>query len=184
MNKYNKALALPNEVWEDVKGYEGLYKVSSMGRVKSLERIDCRGHLVKERILKLKKGRIGYFYVTLCKDGKQKNYFIHRLVAEAFLKPIPKKNFVNHLDEVKTSNHYSNLEYCTHKENCNYGTRNKRVAKAKSKPIQGVDPKSGKIVVEFPSTKEAGKNGYVQGNVSACCRGELKSHHGLIWRYK
>lgn len=175
MINYNKAFALPNEVWEDVKGYKGLYKVSSMGNVKSL---------ITGKILKPGKDRYGYLYVQLCKDGRRKNYRVHRLVAQAFLNPVAGKDIVNHLDEVKTSNHYSNLEYCTHKENVNWGTRNERMAKVKSKPVQGINPKTGKVVVEFPSTMEAGRNGFDSGHVSRCCLGERKSHHGLIWRYK
>ena len=175
MNKFNKAFALPNEVWDPVKGYEGLYAASSMGKVKNL---------ITGKILKQRKDSHGYLRVDLYKDGKGKTHYVHRLVAEAFLNPVAGKDFVNHLDEVKTSNHYSNLEYCTHKENVNWGTRNERMAKVKSKPVQGINPKTGKVVVEFPSTMEAGRNGFDQGNVAACCRGERKSHKSLIWRYK
>lgn len=175
MNKYNKAFALPNEVWEDVKGYEGLYKVSSMGKGKNL---------ITGKILKPVKDKDGYLTLGLCKNGKRKRHFVHRLVAEAFLKPVPGKDCVNHLDEVKTSNHYSNLEFCTPKENTNYGTRNERISKTKSKPVQGINPKTGKVVVEFPSTMEAGRNGYDYSSVAHCCRGEYKTYKGLIWQYK
>lgn len=175
MINYNKAFALPNEVWNPVVGYEGLYKVSSMGRVRSL---------ITGKILRSKKDKDGYLQVGLWKDGKRKMYYVHRLVAQAFLNPVVGKDCVNHLDEVKDSNHYSNLEYCTHKENCNYGTRNERMVGALSKPVVGINPNTGKVVVEFPSTMEAGRNGYDHGTVAACCRGEKKHHHGLIWQYK
>ena len=181
MNKYNKNFALPNEVWSPVKGYEGLYAVSSMGRVKNL---------ITGKILKPVKSKGGYLVVNLWKNGKCKKYLVHRLVAQAFLKPVAGKDFVNHLSEVKTSNHYSNLEWCTPKENLNYGTRNERAGKTltnrkdQSKPVQGIDPKTGKVVVEFPSTKEAGRNGFDQGHVSNCCLGKYKQAYGYIWRYK
>ena len=180
MNKYNKAFALPNEVWSPVKGYEGLYEVSSMGKVKSTQYWNG----TYERILKPGKNTDGYLRVTLCKDGKQKTHYVHRLVAEAFLKPVSGKDFINHLDEVKVSNHYSNLEFCTHKENNNWGTRIARATKTLSKPVQGVDPNTGKVVVEFPSANEAGRNGFCSGNVVSCCLGKRKTHHGYIWRYK
>lgn len=177
---YNKALALPNELWKPIRGYEGLYEISTMGRVRSLR---------NGKILRPWKNTNGYLYVDLFKDGKRKHFKVHRLVAEAFLKPVPGKDFVNHLDEVKTSNHYSNLKFCTVKENLNWGTRNERVAKAKingklSKPVQGINPSTGKVVVEFPSIAEAGRNGYAQGNVSNCCLGKYKTAYGFIWRYK
>ena len=185
MNKYNKNFALPNEVWKDVKGYEGLYEVSTMGRVKSLR---------SGKILKPAKNKNGYLRVDLYKDGKQKHFLVHRLVAEAFLGNPDNKPCVNHLSEVKTSNHYSNLEFCTQKENLNWGTRTERAAKAiskaltnrkdQSKPVVGIDPDTGKVVVEFPSTREAGRNGYDQGHVSKCCNGKKKTSYGFIWRYK
>lgn len=183
MINYNKAFALPNEVWEDVRGYKGLYKVSSMGRVKSLK-------WGKERILRPVKDKDGYLEVTLYKDGQHKKFKVHRLVAEAFLGNPDNKPQINHLDEVKTSNHYSNLCWATPSENVNHGTRNKKVSKIltnrkdKSKPVVGIDPNTGEVVVEFPSTSEAGRNGYHSGDISSCCRGRLKRHHGLIWQYK
>lgn len=151
-----------------------------MGRVKNLR---------TGKILKPAKDKGGYLIVSLWKNGKRKHFKVHRLVAEAFLNPVAGKDFVNHLDEVKVSNHYSNLEWCTPKENSNYGTRNERITKTmtngkKSKPVQGIDPKTGKVVVEFPSTQEAGRNGFSSGNVVSCCKGKYKTAYGYIWRYK
>ena len=184
MNKYNKAFALPNEVWEDVKGYEGLYKVSTMGRVKSLN----YNKTGKERILKPAKTKKGYLVVTLCKDGKRKQFSVHRLVAEAFVSNPENKPQINHLSEVKASNHYSNLCWATAKENLNWGTRNTRAAKAmtngkQSKPVVGINPNTGKVV-EFPSANEAERNGFSSGNISRCCHGKYKQAYGYIWRYK
>ena len=191
MINYNKNFALPNECWKDVVGYEGLYQVSTFGRVKSLERISPQGKLLKERIMKPDKTKYGYLRIHLCKDGTKKWYSVHRLVAQAWLKPVSGKNIVNHLDEVKDSNHYSNIEWCDVTYNNNYGTRNARATESmtngkQSKPVQGISPETGKVVVEFPSTMEAGRSGYDQATVSACCRGEKghKTHHGLIWQYK
>ena len=163
------------EIWRDIIGYENLYQVSNWGRVRSLK---------SGKILRPAKNSKGYLRVGLYKDGKRKNYKVHRLVAEAFLKPVAGKDFVNHLNEIKTDNHYLNLEYCTAKENNNYGTRNERVAETLSKPVVGIDPKTGKVVVEFPSAREAGRNGYNNRNISECCLGKRKHHRGFIWRYK
>lgn len=180
MNKFNKAFALPNEVWKPIKGYKGLYEVSTMGRVKSTQYWNG----TYERILSPAKSKGGYLYVQLYKDGKGKKYYVHRLVAEAFLKPVSGKDFINHLDEVKVSNHYSNLEFCTVKENANWGTRNERMVEKRSKPVQGINPDTGKVVIEFPSTREAERNGYAHGTVAACCLGKRKTAYGYIWQYK
>jgi hypothetical protein len=163
------------EIWRDIIGYEGLYQVSTMGRVKNLK---------TGKILKPVKNKQGYMYVCLSKNGQRKTFKVHRLVAQAFLKPVPGKDFVNHLDEDKTNNHYSNLEYCTFTENLIYNDGQKRRAEKKRKPVQGINPFTGEVVAEFASTAEAGRNGYARGSVSNCCRGKLKTAYGLIWRYK
>ena len=183
---------MEKEFWRDVVGYEGLYQISNWGRVKSLERIDCRGQLLKERILKPWKCR-GYLRVDLCKNGKGKSHLVHRLVAQAFIPndDPERKTQVNHINEDKTDNRVKNLEWCDHKYNNNFGTRNERASKAKtngkrSKRVVGINPGTGEEVHVFPSASEAGRNGYNQSAVSACCRKDKghKTYKGLIWRYK
>lgn len=128
---------LKNELWKDIEGYEGYYQVSSLGRVKSLDRIDATGRKLKGRILKptltipSKKYKDGYFTVALSIGGKIKRHKVHRLVAKAFI-PNP-NNFpeVNHKDENKINNNINNLEWCNKIYNCNYGTRNERANKTK-----------------------------------------------------
>jgi len=132
------------EVWKNIKGYEGSYQVSNLGRVKSLERAvalknGSERHL-KERILKPSTNRYGYLQALLCNgSGKVKTLLVHRLVCEAFYENPENKPCVNHIDENRTNNVASNLEWCTVKENNNHGTHNARVAKAvakaKSKPV-------------------------------------------------
>ena len=120
-------LALPYEIWRDIKGYEGLYQVSNLGRVKSLERY-VKGkdglRLVKEIIMSISVCRTnGYFKVILHKDGKQKRYQVHRLVAEAFIPNPDNLPIVNHKDENKINNCVWNLEWCTYSYNLTYGNR-------------------------------------------------------------
>lgn len=121
------------EAWKDIKGYEGLYQISNIGRVKSLSRIDSRGNKRNEKILKISKNNSGYYFVGLCKNGKVKQYLIHRLVAEAFVRNPYNYSEVNHKDEDKQNNIADNLEWCTHEYNCKYGTRNKRVLETKKR---------------------------------------------------
>ena len=117
------------EVWKDIKGYEGIYQVSNFGRVKSLDHYT----MMKNDIKRLQKGREllpnhysnGYTFVTLVNKGKRKQCLLHRLVLIAF-KGEKKGYEVNHIDENKDNNSLDNLEWVTHKYNCQYGTRNIR----------------------------------------------------------
>ena len=86
---------------------------------------------------------------------------------------------MNHKDENKQNNVVSNLEWCTHEYNNRYGTRIERT----SKPILQYTL-DGEFVKEWKSTAECGRNGYNQGHVAACCRGERKTHKGSVWKYK
>ena len=113
------------EIWKDVKGYEGMYQVSSLGNVKSLERIVLKNGLYpfihKELILKAAKNTHGYYYVRLSKDGKAKNKLVHQLVAIEFLNHIPNgfNLVVNHKDINRQNNNIDNLEIVTSRENSN-----------------------------------------------------------------
>ena len=119
------------EIWKDIKGYEGLYQVSNTGKVKSLEKLKWNGRgyqKLPERIMKGKKCGRGYLQVRLFKDGKSKNYYLHRLVAVAFIPNPDNLPQVNHRNEIKTDNCVDNLEWCDAKYNSNYGTKNQRIA--------------------------------------------------------
>ena len=173
------------EIWKDIEGYEGLYQVSNLGRVKSLN-YKCTK---EEKILKLMSDKDGYLYVNLYKEGKRKTYKVHRLVAKAFIPNPENKLEVNHKDEDKTNNKVENLEWMTCKENINYGTRNERSRKSqtndkkRSKPICGINIKTNEKI-EFPSTMEAGRSGFYQSNIVDCLKGRRKSHKGYKWFYK
>ena len=114
------------EEWRDIEGYEGLYQVSSCGRVKALN----YNRTGIERILRQTKDALGYKRIMLCKDSKRKLYLVHRLVAATFLDNPNNYPCVNHKDECKYNNFVENLEFCTHEYNNNYGTRTERQSKA------------------------------------------------------
>lgn len=180
-----------DEQWRPVNGYEGLYEVSSLGRVKSLN----YNHTGREKILKSGKHRDGYLQVDLCKNGKRKMFRVHRLVAEAFLPNHEGLPEVNHRNEDKTNNCVSNLEWCSSKYNTNYGSRNKKIAAsmtnnpAFSKPVEASKyPDFREIELRFLSAAEAERNGYNKGGVAACCRGCFNyegnnKYKNLYWRY-
>lgn len=105
------------EIWKDIKGYEGLYQVSNLGRIKSLGNLQNR----KEKLLKVNIYN-GYCIVYLYKNNKKKSYLCHRLVAEAFIPNPDNLPQVNHKDENKLNNRVDNLEWCTSKYNVNYSS--------------------------------------------------------------
>ena len=190
------------EIWKDIEGYEGYYQVSNYGRVKSLN----YHRTGKERIMKPKKDSKGYLQVLLCKEGKVKHYFVHRLVAVAFVDNPQNLPIINHIDENPKNNNANNLEWCTQKYNINYGTRNKKASEKlrgrklseehkekiaekmknnpkKIKPIIGINKVSG-LILEFPSLKEASRQtGINQGHICECCNGNRKSAGGFYWLY-
>ena len=103
------------EIWKDIKGYEGLYQVSNLGRVKSLERM-MKNRKCEEIIKVPSLGGKGYYRLPLCNNGINKYYFVHRLVAEAFKPNKENKPTVDHIDRNKTNNCVSNLRWATYKE--------------------------------------------------------------------
>ena len=128
------------EEWKSIPGYEGLYEVSSYGRVKSLEISYTRKNGIMDHkpeiILSPKNNGTGYFMVCLYKNKTHKYYLIHRLVALAFLPNPDNLPCVNHKDEDKTNNKVDNLEWCDHKYNSNYnGVLKKRSQRMKENGI-------------------------------------------------
>ena len=167
--------------------YEGLYKVSNLGRILSLNYKNTG----KAKLRKPGDNGHGYLQVGLSKNGEYKKCYVHRLVAETFLPNPENLPEVNHIDEDKTNNFVGtpendykdgNLEWKTHRGNINHGTHNERMAKTKSKPVLQLSL-SGELIREYPSASECGRNGFNKGHVAACCRGEEKTHKGFRFMY-
>lgn len=179
-----------NEVWKDIAGYEGIYQVSNLGRVRSLDRYieqpnphDGHMQLVLRagRILKTQISNSGYEYVMIPKGGRKYNsIFVHRLVAAAF---IPNENnlpIVNHKDENKLNNHADNLEWCTVIYNSHYGIH------SKIKAVVQMDM-NGNYIAEYNSTGEAGRQLNIDPHsIAIVCRGHNNRRiaGGFRWKYK
>jgi len=124
------------EIWKDIKDYEGIYQVSNLGRVKSIARKVkySRGNhsyyqYQQERLLSANQKSNGYLEYSLYKDSKRTHKYIHRLVADAFIDNPNNLPVVNHIDEDKQNNKVDNLEWCTVSYNNTYGTRIDRKVK-------------------------------------------------------
>lgn len=126
------------EVWKDIKGYEGLYQVSNLGNVRSYDRFVIGGRYLAQRkiagkVLNPWDNGSGYLVVSLHNKHKRENRYVHRLVAAAFLEKQPTKNEVNHIDYNKHNNAVSNLEWCTRQENTDHSVEHMRKPKSKCK---------------------------------------------------
>lgn len=164
------------EEWKNIKGYEGLYQISSRGRVKSVEKviphkIHGEWHL-KEKILKSGINGAGYCYVILFdKDKKQNNLRIHRLVAEHFLEEVDGNNTVNHKDCNRLNNNIENLEWCSDKENSVHAWSNGRCEKIRDKTYCEKKCMCVETGTVFNSVKEAGGMfKRAASNVSKACK--------------
>lgn len=181
-----------------IKGYSDYLIFPEEGKIWSLK---------SQRFIGYPNESNGYWMVTLCDDnGKQKSYLLHRVVWIAVYGDILEGMQVNHIDENTSNNAITNLNLMTPKENINWGTGiqrgadkkrgvpnpksaekrrgvpNPKVAEKLSKQVAAYN-KDGVLVMMFPSTAEAQRQGFNKGAVAACCRGKLKSHKGFIWRY-
>lgn len=193
------------EIWKDIAGYEGLYQVSNLGRVKSLprelKRFAGRKCITKERILTAHPNSKGYLRVQLKKDGTEERRFLHRLVAEAFIPNPDSKGEVNHLDNVPTNNGVENLEWVTHKENMEwaskcgrfdhlkeihsrYGKMNiEKARKCVERKVCLID-ENGIVIKKFNTLTDAcNAYGLDSGGLCRCCQGKQKTCGGYRWRY-
>lgn len=154
----------------DIPGFEGLYAVTSCGKVWSYKR---------KIFLKVWDRGNGYLSVNLYKNGVEKHFLIHRLVAEAYLPNPEGLPQVNHIDEDKTHNYINNLEWCDSQYNNNYGTRCERMSKTLGKMIYCVE-----LGRTFDSACQAARElGLNNSHISKCCTGKRKTTGGYHWRY-
>ena len=183
MNNNINILQLQGEMWLSINNYEGLYEVSNLGRVKSLQKLSIDGKRLPEKILSTYNvGSEGYAGVKLYKDGKKKSFRVHRLVAEAFLDNKDNLPMVNHKDENKVNNNISNLEWCDNSYNCTYGDNIHRRSSKLNKTVEQCDM-YGNVLLTYKSLKDCCKSGYSETSVSKCCNGKLDKYKGFTWRY-
>lgn len=183
---FNLYILYMEEIWKKIVDFPK-YMVSNKGRVKSIERVDWRGRHIKEKILKPRKNRSGYYYVNLYYTSTEYvSKTIHRLVCEAFLPNPDNLPQINHRDENKQNNNLENLEYCSAKYNSNYGTHIERQSINRARPIEQLDFNGNFIRVWEGGVSEAGRKlGINPSNISACLlkRKGRKTAGGYVWRF-
>ena len=198
---------LPNEEWRDVVGYEGLYKVSNLGRVKSLSRKMKRGSGIWDKPIKIMTPPInghGYHQVTLFSiDGKRKIKCVHQLVAEAFIENLNNYNCIDHINTNKTDNRVENLRWCDHKMNMNNPLTKAYIDQKRTtycfenwyREKQRYHQPHGKQVLQFNldesfvkewrTISEAARAvGTSVQAISRCCNGIVKTSMNYIWKFK
>jgi hypothetical protein len=157
---------------KEIKGYEGLYKISDDGNVWSIR---------QEKWIKPIKHKLGYLKVNLTKNNKMRTFYIHRLVAVAFISNPLNKTEVNHKNEIKNDNRAENLEWVTRCENINYGTRTEKARRKLGIKVKQL--KNECVVAEYMSINEAGrKTGISPICIDFCIRGIYKKAGGYTWR--
>lgn len=189
------------EIWKSVADYEGLYEVSSLGRVRSLDKIVPKWdgtRLLKGRILKGGITQFGYHKIILTKNKHRQTIFVHRLVAEAFLEnDNPNiKTQVNHIDGNKLNNKMGNLEWVSASENIKhaFSIGVKKVSKKQTDTITKLGKNSNKrvlqlgldghIIKEWHSITEASKTLNINmSSISMCCHGKRNLAGGFKWKY-
>lgn len=182
-----------DEIWKDIAGFENMYQVSNLGRVKSLPRPKPVTVFNKARIKIMTKERIiggssekdGYIQINLRKNGKIKKCRIHRLVAEAFLPHIEGCDVVNHKNGIKNDNRLSNLEWCTGKQNVHHAmyVLKKNWWKCHEKTVEQYSLE-GVFIKRYPSLTKAAKSvGIHYQSLYNCCIGRSKTSGGYVWRF-
>lgn len=170
------------EIWKDIPDYEGLYQVSNLGRIKRILFLNYNSRKRKEKILKKVIDKDGYYKVSLSKNNKVKNYFVHRLVAKAFILNPNNCPIINHKDENKKNNCVNNLEWCTIKYNTNYNGATFKRGLKKRKPILQI--KNNIVIKKWDSATTASKE--LNISRSSICLCLIKRRHtagGYNWKY-
>lgn len=163
---------MTEEIWKDVVGYEGLYKVSNLGNVYSN---------YVHRNLKQGNYKDGYKFVILNRNGRSKYMSVHRLVATAFIPNPDDLPEVNHKDETPYHNNVENLEWCDYSYNATYNDVHLKRGLQLGMPVYAYD-RSGNLVYTFPSTREAERKLNMGGsNITMCCKNIGRTCYGFVW---
>lgn len=194
------------EIWKDIKGYEGYYQASNLGRVRSLDRT-VKNKSFKGKILKPRYNSKGYTTTALSINGVQKNYLTHRLIALTFIPNPNDYREINHKNEIKDDNSADNLEWCDRVYNMNYGSIKETIRKnvsgvnnphygkhhseetkeklrvAHEKKIAQYTKDDELIKIWESATQAANALGLTSSAINSCLRNRAKTAGGFVWKY-
>ena len=195
VHKTFKGKRLYKEVWKPIiKGQNGKHEVSNKGRIRSLN----YKKLGITKVLKLSKDTMGYYYIMLYINKKNKAFRVHRLVAEAFIPNPDNKPCVDHINTIRTDNQVQNLRWVTQKENCNNeislkhqskSQKGKKISEEHKKKLREGAPNCKKVLcvetgIIYSSTREAERRtGIYHNEICAVCKGKRKTTKGYSWKY-
>ena len=185
------------EIWKDILGYEGIYQVSNLGRIRSVDRVvlysSGKKVFMRGNNLKLRYNNSGYLYVVLSKNQTKSFFLVHRLVANAFISNISNKSEIDHINAVRDDNRVCNLRWVTKIENRNNihtKIENKEANKLANRSVGLLEKKVVQMDLEettirvFNSLHSIEKElGYSRANIARCCKGEKKTCYGFKWKF-